>query len=187
MANYSSGYQASQFGSGFRDVEIRIRGTFQSATNYYSIGNDANGIAATLNNKGWIVGQVTYETQTWFTGPDYYRIFVVVNNVYSDREVQDQIRRDLAGYFNVEGIELLSQPYTGALINIGTFDGGTVYGSGNGSGANYGQQTPGAGNPASQGGLLPSSAIDAFAGSLGISTPIAIAGGLVLLVLIMRK
>lgn len=186
MANYYSGYQANQFGDGFRDVEVRISGTFQSASNYYSIGNDANGIAATLDSKGWLVGQVTYETQTWFTGPDYYRIFVVVNNIYSDREVQDQIRRDLAGYFNVQGIEILSQPYTGGgLLNIGNFDGGTVYGGGT---ANYGAQTPPAGSP--NGAPADNKAWDEFWKGLGLTaapSAAVVAIGVVALVMVLRK
>lgn len=186
MANFNSGYQASQFGSDFRDVEIRISGTFQSASNYYSIGNDANGIAATLDSKGWIVGQVTYETQTWFTGPDFYRIFVVVHNQYSDRQVQDQIRRDLAGYFNVAGIEILSQPYSGGLINIGNIDGGTVYGGS----ANYGNQTPGAGNPNGAGDPAADKAWQDFWKAVGFtaapSAAVAVIGA-VALIMILRK
>ena len=63
-----------------------------------------------LRSKNWIIEQVSYESG--WTGPDVYRIYAVVGNQYTDRQIQDQLRRDLAGYFNVSAVSTLSQPYT---------------------------------------------------------------------------
>src|SRR5690606_367917 len=164
-----------------RDVELQIDGFYQS--NYADSANAA-GIKALLNSKGWLVEQVTNVSTAWFPGVSgfSYKVWAVVATSYSDRQVQDQIRRDLAGFFNVGAISILSAPYV------------PLSGGNGGGNATY-QETPKAVPTATPSSASPSSNFPFpqtdFWGNLGkglgLSTPVVILGAAVLGLLILRK
>lgn len=181
-----------------RIVDIRIEGDYVGdipswipnilLVVYQNWGKTMQGIFAALDSNGWIISDIADETG--WTGNYVYRITAQVDEFYSDRQIQDQITRDLAGFFTVTAISILSAAWTGwvapgqtqqppanysqlppsnnpgggNLPSIGTFDGGTVYGS----------------DP--NGGFLSSLGLGA-----GISTPIALIAGLIAVVLITRR
>jgi len=184
---------AAMYGSAFRDATISVSGDFvQDVPNWIAYaagasllglgvsiadaGKSAAGIQALLNSKGWIVENVS--DQSGWTGDYIFRIDAVVARNYSDAEILAQVQRDLSSLFVVNGASMLSQPYT---VPTGTTP--SIY---NPPPANY--QTPvGGATVPGTGGISTQSALDAFTGGLGITTPIAIMGGLVLLVLIMKR
>lgn len=185
---------AAQYGPMFRDVSVRISGDFVRDVPTWILplvgaiiyatadsGKNANGIKALLNNRGWIVESVA-DQSGWFTGDDIFQVDAVVAKNYSDAEIQAQMRRDLADLFIVTGISMVTPPYTVPTGTTPTIN--------NPPPANYtpppgGAQTPGGNNPNLP--TLPTSSLDAFASSLGVSAPIAIVGGLILVVLLTRR
>lgn len=176
---------AASYGSPYlRDVSVRIDGNFQSNLPAWGYDNNAEGIQTVLNSKGWIAEQVTNVSSGWFPGISgfSYEIFAVVGVNYTDREIQDNLRRDLSGFFNVTGISTTSSAYTPptgtAYVPPGQTPPPVIYGT----------PTPGATPTPTQG--TPTSIdnfVSDFASGLGFSTPMILLGGAVLLVLIMKR
>lgn len=167
-------------GALLRDVEIIINGNFQSISmGILGLPNNAAGIKEYLEGKGWVIDHIGHESASWFPGLSgfTYRIFAVVGTNYSDSQIQSSLRQDLSGFFNISGISTVSPPWVG---NVGTV---TVTPGTNEPPANY-QPAPGAAvvqNPSSSGFL------DSLGTGLGISTPIALIGGGLLLLILLRK
>ena len=177
---------AADYGSALlRDVSLRIDGSFQSLLPSWGYDNNADGIKTLLNSKGWIVEQVDNVSPGYFPGVSgfSYNVYAVVGSNYSDRQIQDQIRRDLSGYFNVTGVSTLSAPWT-PVVNGGNLGTVNVYGGSSQPTANYAGPVPPAGTTVSTGS---SGVLSNLGLGLGISTPIAIAGGALLLVLLLKK
>lgn len=168
-------------GALLRDVELRIDGRFQSnLSGWFSDNRNAAGIQAWLEGRGWIIERVANESTAWFPQQSAfnYRIFAIVATHYSDRTIQDQLRRDLSGFFNVTGISTVSPPWAGQVGTV-TIDGRDR------TPANYQAQTPPAATPPP--GAAGSGFLDDFAKGLGISTPIALVGAGLLVVLLLRR
>jgi len=181
-----------------RQVDLRIQGRYvnevpawASALGIIPVvianwGKTMQGVKAMLDNAGWIVENIADESG--WTGDYVYRITATVGTNYTDGEIQQQIQRDLAGFFTVSGVSTLSPPYSpssgGYVYQAGNL--GTVNVYGGGPSANY-TQTPPAGNPATGGNGGGSDFLANLGLGAGISTPIALLGGAVVLALILRK
>jgi len=166
-------------GALLRDVELRIDGRFQSnLPGWFSDNRNAAGIQAWLEGRGWIIERIANESTAWFPQQSAfnYRVFAIVGTNYSDRQIQDQLRRDLSGFFNVTGISTVSAPWAGQVGTV-TIDGRDR------TPANYQGQTPPAQTPAPAG----SDFLASLGSGLGISAPIALIGGGLLLILILRR
>lgn len=178
---------AAEYGPLFRDVSVRIEGNYQSTLPGWSIDNNAAGIKQTLNNKGWNVEQVTNVSSGWFPGISgfTYTIFAVVGRNYTDRQIQDQVTRDLTGFFNVSAISVISAPY------VPTYDGGglaTVTVNGTAPVANYGNSLPGASaSIANQPGIGGGDFLSNLGLGVGVSTPIVVGGAALLLLLMLKR
>lgn len=170
-------------GTLLRDVELQIDGQFPTPG---LADTNANGIRNTLNGKGWMVEQVTDLAANWFPGfSGYsYRVFAVVGTNFTDRQIQDQIRRDLVGFFNVSNVSTLSAPWTppsGYVHNAGQIATVNVPIPP----ANYQPILPATRNQpsaASGGGFL-----DQLGFGLGISTPLVLVGVGIVALVILRK
>lgn len=187
---------AAAYGPGYHDVTVRVSGQFvrdvpswivyASGASLLGVGailadagKNAAGIKALLESKLWIVESVV-DQSGWF-GEYIFNISVVVANGYNDAAVQQSIQQALSELFIVNGVSIVSSGYSSA--------GPTIQNPPNTPPANYVPPTGGAAVPGGSGlpSIIPNSSLDAFASSLGVSTPIAIAGGLVLLVLILKR
>lgn len=167
-------------GQFLRDVTLLINGWWQSPT--LCTNCDSNGIKSTLNFKGWQVEQVVNQTTSWLPGlygGAIYRVDAVVGRQFSDAQIEQQIVRDLAGFFNINGVTFLTPPYGGL-----TQTQNTASGVQSGAVGNSYKQSVGPVNSSNP-------SLDSFASSLGtslgISAPIAIIGGAVLLALLLRR
>lgn len=182
-----------------RQVDLRIQGRFAGNVSggvlalivpllgpLVNDGKDAAGIVALLAAKNWLIEDIADESG--WTGDYVYRITATVGVNYTDSEIQRQMQRDLAGLFTVTAISTLSPPYSpasgGYVYQAGNL--GTVNVYGGGPSANY-TQTPAAGNPATGGNGGGSDFLANLGLGAGISTPIALLGGAVVLALILRK
>ena len=181
---------AANYGPGFHDASVRIEGEFARywpawlgvsiAAFLINDGKNAAGIKTVLESKGWIIDSVTEESG-WF-GNSIFRVNAVVGNIYSDATVQANMQGDLAGFFSVSGITMLTS-FTPA-VQAPPVVGGTV----NLPPVNYGGTTPGATNPAPGAGNGNSAGfIDNLGLGLGVSTPVVIGAGALLLLLILKK
>jgi len=166
-------------GSGklLRDMVIRVSGYQQSSL--YPIS--ADGLKDLLNSKGWIVEQVSNTSDSWFPGVSgfIYRVYAVVGTNYTDSEVTNQIRRDLDGYLSVSGVTIES----GSYVPPSTVPVGNTH-SANPQGGSSG--IPPATVP-NAGPSLGSSFVNNFAQGLGVSTPVALLGGGLILLLILKR
>jgi len=177
---------ASNYGpANFHDVVVEIGGYFLHPY-YPGYDNTADGIMQYLNDRGWIVERVQNITQSWFpqaSGSFAYRLYAVVGNLYSDQTVRDNLRRDLAELFVLTGLTVVSPAYSPSAAvpprnaqapggGIGSTTGGGLFNV-NLPPAAVG---PGAGN-----------FLDSFATGLGVSTPIAIGGAVVIAILLLRN
>lgn len=160
-----------------RDVDFRIEGDFVSSVHF----GDQGGIPDLLGGKGWIIGGIVNESSVWPGSPWTFRISAIVGTDYTDRQVQDQAIRDLAELFRVSSFSILTAPYSGYVYQAGNIATVTVNGGG---GANY-SPTPGVPTPGTSGGG--SDFLSNLGLGAGISTPIALLGGAVVLALILRK
>lgn len=164
---------ASDYGPAYRDVVIQIDGIYQSYLPSWNVDNNAAGIQQTLNSKGWLIEQVANISTAWFPEQSHftYVVYAVVGNAHSDGEVVSNIQRDLAGFFNISGVSVLSTPYNGPSGQQSSFPA-----------VNYLPATPGVS-------LAPagSSFLDSLGTGLGISTPIVLLAGGVLLLIVLRR
>jgi len=162
-------------GQYLRDVVVLINGWWQSTA--LCTRCNADGIKSELNAKGWVVDQVTNETTSWVPGlygGAMYRIYAIVARNYSDAQIEQQIIKDLAGFFNVAGVTFITQPYGGLSTSSG----------GSSAASNYQSKLPDA--KSSSAGSA-DEFLKNFGKSLGISAPFAILGGAVLLALLLRR
>lgn len=170
--------------SGFHDVHVRVNGSRPSG--YWAIPtvtSVADDIANTLRSYLWLVTNVANTGSVFAT--DYtFDIFVRVGDIYTDEQVKSNMVRDLTGVFNVSGISIISSGPRGnpAPANTNT-------NPGTGTNTNTGSGTPNAGLPAANNPTAPSSTgfLDNLGLGLGVSTPIVLLGGGVLLLLILKK
>jgi len=166
-----------------RDVSLLINGWWQSTA--LCTNCNSSGIQSRLNGKGWIVEQVVDQSTSWIPGlygGSIYRIDAVVAKNYTDGQIESQIIRDLAGFYNVSGVTFLTPPYFGLPSNSASSlqpdakkPTGTSY-------APPPATVDTTGNSGSYDSFLKS-----FGSSLGISAPIALIGGAVLLALLLRS
>lgn len=190
---------AASYGPGLDDFSVRISGRFvrevPQAIQYVLAaaalwasgrGQSAAGIAALLNSKNWLITRA--DDESGWTGDYIYKLQGVIGSHYSNEQIRTQIQNDLAGLFTVSGVTVLSRsnpnPSAAPVYNAGNLGTVTVYGSDPGG---Y-QSTGGAVAP---GGSSAGSSNTDFLGSLGmglgVSTPVVLLGGAVLLVLLMRR
>ena len=174
-----------------RDVIVQIDGSYQTTLPFGEPEHNADGIAEVLNSKGWLAESVSNVSTAWFPGLSHfsYRVYAVVGRQYSDSQIQNQIIRDLSGYFNVSGVSFLTAPYNGFTRAAGSQyqpppNTGLPPSNSGLPPANYGSSTPPAANPNAPGS---NSAWSTFTSALGISTPIAIVGGGLLLILLLKE
>ncbi len=161
-----------------RDMTIRISGTQQSALSPVS----AAGIKAVLNGKGWLVEQVSHISDSWFPGVSgfTYRIYAVIGTSFSHSAIQTQIRRDLDGYFNVNGISIESDSYSPQSPVPSSPSTPTPP-------INSNLPLPPAYDPNNPPAAGSSGVLDNLGLGLGISTPIVLGVGALALILIMRR
>ena len=150
-----------------KEVVLQLKGNTPFYSIYYT--NEPSKIKGTLNGKGWNVSQVIemdsgyggYGTRTW-------NIYATVADVFSDSEVVGRCRADLESTMNVAKISIIQEGPT-----------------------NYIQAAVGANQNDISGGTGGSGFFDNFGlglgGGLGLSTPIVIAGGVLLLVVLMKR
>jgi len=102
---------ASDYGDQFKDVRITITGTYPSIFADSDWGfTKEEGIANQLNTRGWLVEQVSDVSVSWIPNINNYifEIYAVVGRSYTDNDIKVSIQRDLAGFFNVNGITVHS-------------------------------------------------------------------------------
>lgn len=178
-------------GQYFRDVSFIVQGYYQSPALCFDC--NAEGIKSRLNSRGWLIEQVTNETDAWFpqpTGAFKYRLYAVIATNFSDAQIRDQVIRDLSGFFIVTNVSFVTPPYSGpsnastAVTKTGSSVASSPKKSGGSGDVNYLPSTP----PID---TQTKSSWDDFAKSLGtglgITAPVAILGGAVLLAVLLRR
>lgn len=196
---------AASFGAGLDDFSIRVSGQFvrsvPSAVQYllplislaaWASGNWRTGatLRDLLNAKGWLITRVTDESG--WTGEYIYKLDGVIGSHYSANQIRTQIQNDLAGLFTVSGVTILSRsnpnPAAAPVYNAGNLGTVTVYGNEPGAYQNTGPAAS-PNNPAGNN-ALGNNAGD-FLGNLGmglgVSTPVLLLGGLVVVAVMMRR
>jgi hypothetical protein len=178
---FGDAWQYDPTGQYLRDVALLINGWWQSTalcTNCHS-----DGIKSTLNFKGWIIEQVVDQTTSWIPGlygGATYRIDAIVARNYTDAQIEQQIIKDLAGFFNIIGVTFLTPPYAGLPSSASA-----PASDKKSAGTNY-ASPPVAIDPPGRSSTS-NDFVKSFASSLGMSAPIAILGGAVLLALLLRR
>lgn len=170
--------------SGFHDVHVRVNGSRPAGQwifpNWNPLGLD---IANQLANKLWAVLNVT-STGGTFDSNYTFDIHVRVHDIYDDETVKSNMVRDLNPVFHVSGISIIASGPRGTSSSSSATSTGTNSGTSTSSTAG----TPNAGLPAATNpGTSGTNLLGNFATGLGISTPVALLGGAVLLILIARK
>src|SRR5689334_11417302 len=94
-----------------RDVALEITGNFANAWGPGNYANNAEGIQDRLNGRGWNVESAANVTSAWLPSALTYRVYAIVGTNYTDAQIVNQLRTDLAGYFNVNGTTVLSPPW----------------------------------------------------------------------------
>lgn len=165
---------------GFRQVHVRLSGNPQS---WGVFGTIFDAVKETLANAGWAVDNVSFSGSG--IGCTNYGctidVFVTVSNIYSQSDIETNIVRDLAGTFGVTGISVIS----GGTPPVS--DGGYIY-----DGGDLGTVTVHTGDNTGASGLpsVPAGGtnlLNNFATGLGISTPLVLAGGVLLALVLLKR
>lgn len=161
-----------------RDLVVLVSGFEYSQWSPVS----AQAIKDRLNSRGWLVDQVT-NVSGWLPGLRgfTFRLWIVAGTNYSHAQIQQQIRRDLDGWFNVDGVTIESDSYVPPPPNLPRPPAQSpprdnTAGLPPANNPNI-PTAPGAGNDF----------LSSFGQGLGISTPIALGGAALLLVLLLRR
>jgi len=181
--------------AGFRQVHVRVTGNPQS---WGFFGTIFDAVKGTLEDANWLVDSVTASGSgvgctNWGCTLD---IFVEVNNIYSQADIEQNIVRDLSGTFGVTGISVISggNPpvsngggYNGGYNNGGY--GGYVYNAGDLGTVTVhtGDNTGASGLPSAPAGASNGDYLKKFAEGLGMTTPMVVAGGVLVALVLLKR
>jgi hypothetical protein len=178
---------------GFRTVHLQLYGVPQQV-GWFSTVDQL--VAEALANAGWAVDSVVVsgsgvESTRFGT---YLDVFVEVNNIYSQADIEQGIVRDLSGTFEVTHLSVISGGNTGSNGGGYTNSGGGIYDAGqlatvtvhtsDNTGASGLPSVPQTTGGVGVGGTQ---FLNNLATGLGISTPVVLLGGAVLLAVMLKK
>lgn len=164
---------------GTREVTIYVTGNVGFANAAASASLVASRIRAVLSANGWSIRNVTPALAGFGMTSQSYVIIANVFRNFSDSQILSNVRRDLASVMTVTRASIVLSAASGSAGgSIGVPAGGVDY-----------QNVPAsAGNTGGSGvGNAISGALNNFALGSGITTPLVIGGGLLVLLLILRK
>jgi len=145
--------------AGTRPVVISLSGSFYFTSNWGTNGRD--NMAAVLAARGWDIDRIQGLSNTWYPGsPLSFLIFANVENQYSDAAIVNNVRNDLLQIMSVSDVRIVRA-----------------------SPAEYTSLQNAAAAQANAG----SDFLGNLGTSLGISTPIALVAGGLLLIFLLRR